>query len=82
MAGLSKEVILCLPGCDDNDITPIGPCIYMTGDGSDDVVEDVGWQSVDEAPILVERGEIGRDGRELEVVATSERECVVIPMCS
>ena len=54
----------------------------MMRDGGEDEVEDVGWQNVEDAPVSVERGEIGRDGREPEVVATSDGECVVIPRCA
>ena len=54
----------------------------MMRDGGEDEVEDVGWQNAEDAPIPVERGEIGRDGREPEVVATSDGECVVILQCA
>ena len=50
--------------------------------GGDDEVEDVGWQTVGGALRMVEPGAVARDGREPEVVATSNGECVAVPRCA
>lgn len=49
--------------------------------GGDDEVEDVGWQTVEEAPIGVERGEDVRSAIDPDSVTTEEGDCVRVPRC-
>ena len=49
--------------------------------GGDDEVEDVGWQTVEEAPIGVERGEDVKSAFDPDSVTTEEGDCVRVPRC-
>ena len=60
---------------------PVSPYIYMMrdGGGGDDEVEDVGWNSPEDAPVGLERGEAIRGGPDPEAELSTDGECVRLP---
>ena len=51
----------------------------MRDSGGTDDVEDVGWQSPEDAPIGVERGDTSYGGVKTEAEISTDGECVHIP---